>query len=288
MNPRLHATFLKHHDHALKVRPERDIEPALNALGTWLWIAAIGDEQRITPQVTKSLTALARRTQLALRTQLTDADEDTARVTQGLLDIARAALQLLEGKDIGATKPPIASTKLHPATRTLAKMLEGTADGITSGRYALHVLRCARCQAELEVMPPSKNHAEDDDASVAGGSTMKLSMNLAEPSATYRLAAAEVTQVRAPGEGRVIAAKKKPALEAVLFNDTDARRLAIYSTDDAGVRVVAKGLTTEGTLAGYWIGRLDAGLTSIEAQVHVDDRTVKWKLALAIPRPKKK
>lgn len=284
MTPRLHARLLHLCDLAKATPPETDVGPALDALGVLLWTAAIGQRDTIDAMdagLSKRLKQLTGRTQLALRGSIVRAananDEDAAIANATLIDIVRAAGLVLDRKSIADATPGLHISKLHPPSRTFARMLEGNADGLTTARYALHILDCTRCQHTLASLP-----ARDHDAASASTSRAHALLEVREP--MMRFAAADTTSVRAPNEGRVIGSKRKPPLEAVLFNDPDARRLAIYSTDDINIRVIAQGLTTEATLTGYCLTRLDnTAITGATLQVtlHLNDKPLTWKLALS-------
>jgi len=281
VNPRLHARLLHLCDLAKATPPEHDVGPALNALGFLLWSAATGDRDTVDAALSKRLKQLAGRAQLALRGSIVRAananDEDAAITNATLIDIVRAASLVLDRKSVADATPALRISKLHPPSRTFARMLEGNADGLTTGRYALHILDCTRCQHTLASLP-----ARDHDAASASTSRAHALLEVREP--MMRFAAADTTSVRAPNEGRVVGRKAKPPLEAVLFNDPDARRLAIYSTDDINIRILADGLTTEATLTGYCLTRLDnTAITraTLDATLHLNDKPLTWKLALS-------
>lgn len=283
MNPRLHARLLHLCDLAKTTPPEHDVGPALDALGVLLWSAATGERDTIDATLSKRLKQLAGRAQLALRASTARAtdenDEDAAITNATLIDIVRAASLVLDRKPVADATPALRISKLHPPSRTFARMLEGNADGLTTARYALHILDCTHCQHTLASLP-----ARDHDTARRSASSTPSRLEVREP--TMRLAAADTTSVRAPSEGRVVGRKAKPPLEAVLFNDPDARRLAIYSTDDINIRVVAQGLTTEATLTGYCLTRLDDSSdghdarNTLNATLHLNDKPLTWKLAL--------
>ena len=116
-------------------------------------------------------------------------------------------------------------------------------------------------------------------------STTAVTAFLSEPLA---IAAADTAHVRAPSEGTLVASRKRPAIEAVLFEDPDARRLALYAHTPALVRLVAEGVTTEATLQGYWLGRVDSAATSLKAVLHLGKRRAPWALALQPARRRRR
>jgi hypothetical protein len=101
------------------------------------------------------------------------------------------------------------------------------------------------------------------------------------PARTLSLAAAEAAAVLDPASGRIVGALEAAGAEAVLFEGAEGRRLAVYAEDPEPLRLVAPELTTEDTREGYWIGRVEPGVTRLEATLHVGDRTEPWTLDLS-------
>jgi hypothetical protein len=100
-----------------------------------------------------------------------------------------------------------------------------------------------------------------------------------ERAAPLRIAA-EALPLRAPGKGKSLGKLAKLGVEAVLFTDADARRIAVYGGPRATLRLVADALKTEDLRPGYWLGRVAPRVTKIDAILHVDDARVPWKLVL--------
>jgi hypothetical protein len=257
---------------ALRTDPEDDLDPAVEALGYALWLGAIGAKDQIPTKTSSALTLLGHRALDAIHTGPTDTDEDSAAVNATLAAIVHGALWHMRGS--GKTNVMAwqrLAPRAHPSTATFARLLAGTADGLTAGRCGLHVATCDVCRRELNVLQASST-VQSRVAEAAGV------YEAAEP---LRLAAAEVAHVRAPSEGVVVGRRDKPAIEAVLFNDTDARRLALYTERGDVLRVVADGATTEDVLPGYWLGKLDAKVKALETKVSVAGKTVTWTLPVA-------
>lgn len=244
MNPRL-----REHFHTLCARAARDTEATVNALGYLIWLDALGDKP---PIARATVTALSRRAERALLDLQQPADgslegiEDHTHAVGSVAQLLRVGLRILNGGR--ANVGEFHATTLHPPSGTLARMLEAKADGLTAGRYGLHVLGCERCRSVIAALPTP---------------THKVALD-----APMLLAASPSTHVRAPEGGRVLARIKTPPSEAVLFNDRDSRRLAVYATSTDAVRIVAEGVTTEDTRPGYWIGRIDGDVSVINATIH--------------------
>jgi len=241
-------------DRALRAKPTRggrDIDSLLDAFGYLIWLTALGETPDMPRASTPALRRLAQRALLAQHAddQLDD-PEDRAHANKSVAEILRVGVRILDAgratnNDVHHDIHP---TALHPPTATLARMFEGKADGLTTGRYALHMLGCARCQNLLKALPADRSNVA-----------------LAAP---IQLAASPTARVRAPADGRVVAKLKTPKAEAVLFQDPDARRLAVYTSSTEPLRIVADGVTTEDTRPGYWIGRLASNVREIDGTVH--------------------
>jgi hypothetical protein len=248
---------------ALQARPERDADPVIEALGYVLWLAVLGDRGAYRKYVSPLL-RLARRTELALsaaamRHDLEPADEAEL-IAASLRGMVRAARAVLEGEDVRAAAASTSPIKLHPPAGVLVRLLDGHVDGLTAGRYALHAANCDRCRDELAVL---------------GFATAE-----SQAPAIWRAAATATARVRSPSEGTVVARKRRPAIEAVLFRDADASRLAIYAANPTPVRFVAEGATTEESLLGYWMCRIDDARDSLVGKLYVGDAITRFEVAL--------
>lgn len=250
--------------------PGQDPAPVFEALGYASLVDAIGARDLLGRDEAKSLRGAGRKALLAFGPDATsrgeDEDEDAedlAIARRKIAEIARAGLGSLER---ASAQPDAAgtSTSLHPPSRTLVRMLKGDVDGLTAGHWAMHIRECAACQNEIAVVRMTAGETGDIGA--------------------LAIAAARPASVRAPAGGRVVGEKKRPALEAVLFEDDTGRRLAVYAQASDPVRLVAEGVTTEDTLEGYWIGRVEEGVAELRAQAFVGDEVVEWVIQLA-PRP---
>lgn len=267
---------------ARKQPPSADA--ALDAFGYLIWLSALGETS---PVPRASVMAMRRVGQQALATlegtgsdssakdgNKDDDAESLTHASRALAELLRVGLQLLDRQPITHTTP---ANALHPPSATLARMLEAKADGLTAGRYGLHVLGCGRCQALLSALPQTSEQAS------------RVQAQPMVKHALMDLAASPRARIRTPDEGVVVARRKSPEAEAVLFQDADTRRLAVYTTADVPLRIVAEGITTEAARGGYWIGRLDKDLRNVDATLHYAKSSVAWKLKLEnkAKRPKK-
>lgn len=254
MNPRLLEHFHSLCQRALRATSDRDTDPVVHAFGYLVWLTALGESQVVPRASIAALRRLGHGALLALQSGgigTAEEQEDRAHAGRSVGEVLRVGLSILDGSD--APLPEIPTTALHPASTTLARMLEGQADGLTAGRYAVHVLGCVRCQRLLQALPAMARDAEVH--------------------APMQLAASPTPSVRAPENGRVVARLKNPEAEAVLFDDADARRLAIYSISTQPLRIVAAGVSTEDTRPGYWIGRIDSDIHKITGTLHYSTAT---------------
>lgn len=236
-----------------------DPTPVLEALGYALTLDALQLRDLMSAPAAKRLRSIGRRALLAWAP--TSGEDDDAggmqAASQQIQQIAQAGIDSL-GRG-GAPRKQLHG--LHPPSRTLARMLNGDLDGLTAGRYAAHMVGCKSCQRDIEVL---------------------RNVSVVSPDVSrFAIAAAKPPAVRPPAGGRVIADRKRPAVEAILFDDEDGRRLAVYAQANEPVRLVADGVTTEETLSGYWIGRLEGDAQQLAATLYVGDQTFEWKLSLA-------
>lgn len=234
-----------------------DPTPVFHALGYALWVRAADVSALLTRGEAAKLARQGQRALLSFDALPAADREDQLIARQRVADVARAAVASLSGKTRLQLGPADA---MHPPARTLWRLQRGEASGLTAGRYAAHVLECRSCKRELEVL----RIAVDDGA--------------ASRPPLIAVAAAAPASVRSPTEGRRVGVMKRPAMEAMLFDDEEPARLAIYADAMEPVRVVADGVTTEDSLDGYWIGRVEPGVTKVEARVHVGDETVRWEI----------
>jgi len=224
---------------------------ALEALSLVHVLEAEGGLARLTPARRAALRALAPRI-LALPR----GDEDHAIV----LALARAALAALGGRRSSPPRSP-----LHVTDRALVAMRDGKPDPLAAGLAAAHVLGCASCRARLGVL-------------------RTVDVEPAPRSARPLLAAADsAPPMRRPASGRRLGAIAAHGVEAVLFEDGGARRVAVYASEPVAVRLVADGLTSEHASPGYWIGKLAARVRRIDAVLHVGRTRARWRLDLAPP-----
>lgn len=286
MNPQLLEQLHSLCAQALRAKPEQDPDPVVHALGYVVWLSALGETELVPRSSLAPLVKMGKRALLvlgssALKSAADRDDSDAASDRHALhqvTDLVRAGVAILEARTSAALEQSVVATTLHPASATLARMLEGNADGLTAGRNGLHVMHCERCQKLLRALP-------------AASASLSLSPHVVAD-APMVLAASPIAQVRSPAGGIRVAHRTTPEVEAVLFQDIDVRRLAIYSSDDTPLRMVAPGLTTEDARAGYWIGRLDHDVHEIAATLHYAKKSVKWNVKLARntneTKPKKK
>ncbi len=267
MNPRLLNQLHMLSEQAQRAKPEQDSDAVVHAFGYVIWLTVLGETQlfRHASASKPALIKLGRRALLARGAGIDGVDsdvDDESRKHAGkqVAEILRVGLQILESNSAPSIDPSAAATALHPPAATLARMLEGKADGLTAGRYALHVLACARCQRVIETLPVVRELAVAD--------------------VPMLLAASPATRVRSPEDGVIVARRTTPEAEAVLFQDNDIRRLAIYADSDAPLRMVAPGLTTEDAHAGYWIGRVDKDVKELTATLHCGKKSVQWRVKL--------
>jgi hypothetical protein len=250
----------------------RDPSPVFEALGYAAFVDAIGARGLLARDEANALRRAGREALLAFGpdgsgtdgSTTGDADdaagdaETLALARRSIADVARAGLAALE-RGSGAVPHRVAALAFHPPAATLVRILRGEADGLTAGRWAAHLRACDGCRHEIDVA--RRANGELDEPGLA-------------------LAAARPAEVLAPARGRVVGTLKRPALEAVLFDSEHGRKLAVYAQASAPVRLVADGVTTEDTLEGYWIGRVEPAVTELHAQVFVDDEPVAWTLDL--------
>lgn len=268
-----------------------DPAPVLEALGYASFIDAIGARDLLGRDEAKTLRRAGSEVLLAFgrgenaRSKDSEDAEDLAIARRKVLEVARAGLASLGqpsatphltgtgGRSALMAAEPATSyggaapQSLHPPSTTLVRMLGGDVDGLTAGRWAAHLRSCASCKNEIAIARTAAGELDD-------------AVGLA-------VAAARPAMVRPPASGRVVGEKKRPALEAVLFEDETGRRLAVYAQASAPVRLVADGVTTEDTLEGYWIGRVEPGVTELRAQVYVGDDVVEWVIDLTGEAPRR-
>ena len=277
---------------AIESKPAQDPTPVVDALGYAVWLVALGERQEIAAQLT-SLQRLVPRAERSVADAVAaaklDDSDDEALMMKWLHATMSAWSDALGGsspvrqrsffdEDLRAETPIVARLRSvaepaaayvgngtlalgeHPPTATLVQLLSGRGDGLSAGRYGLHVLACDTCRREISLVRKVSEH------SASGGQ--------------LQLAAAPAARVRAPSEGVVLAHKKKPDLEAVLFHDADIRRLAIYADVEESLRLVADGATTQDAMLGYWIGTLDPKATELDATLHLGDKTLVWRIKL--------
>jgi hypothetical protein len=256
---RLLQRFHEQATHASRWKQGRDATPVIEALGSALFLHVAGELHRTDSVTRKRLAAIGSQVLLmkapvAVSRQPRDEDEeDLSGARAAVTRMARAGLAALAGK-----RPDLEpSLRIHPPTLTLARMFHGEADGLTSGRYAVHIASCDACQARLEAL--------------------RFVESTARSSEEWSVAAAAVAQVRDPSGGTRVGTLEKPSLEAVIFPDG---RLAVYADSSEPLRVVAEGLTTEQTLGGYWLGRVPEGALAIDATVHLAGVEHRWRIAL--------
>jgi len=242
-------------DDALGWKPGNDPEPVLEALCYLLVLRVAGELDRVTGAQARALKKVG--AQCLLQTTGAGADEETWVVLQRVSDQARAGLGLLGRRE---KAPRLHAARLHPSDAQLVRMLNGKLDALTAGEVAAHVIGCERCGEQAD--------------------TCRMVSSFAGEQQGMALAAASPPSVRPPAEGRSVGARKRPALEAVLFEEGRARRLAVYADEMVSVQLTAEGVATEHSLAGYWIGRLKPGVKTLQARIRVGDRTVNWKLDL--------
>lgn len=244
----------------------QDPAPVLEALGYASFIEAIGARDLLGRDEAKTLRRAGREALLAFGPAETlgrddrDDAEDQAIVRRRMAAVAREGLAALERR---GPAPRAAGMHLHPPSATLVRMLGGDVDGLTAGRWAMHLRTCASCKQEIAIARSAAGELDDVRA--------------------LAVAAARPATVQAPAKGRVVAEKKHPALEAVLFEDETGRRLAVYAQRSAPLRLVADGVTTEDTLEGYWIGRVEPGVTKVRAQIFVGEEVAAWEIDLGRP-----
>jgi hypothetical protein len=262
VSERLLQRFHEQATQALSWKQGRDATAVLEALGSALFLHVAGELHRTDSVTRKRLASIASQVLLAkahVASSRSDGEEgdqdedDLAAAQAAVTRMSRAGLAALSGKALELE----GGTRIHPATLTFARMFHGEADGLTSGRYAMHIARCEECQARLDAL----RFVESTERS----------------SEEWSVAAAASAQVRDPSTGSKVGTLATPSLEAVLFPD---RRLAVYADSNDPLRVVAEGVTTEQTLGGYWLGRIPEGMTAIEATVHFAGVEHRWRIAL--------
>lgn len=234
-----------------------DPEPVLDALALTVALELTGDLARVPSAERDRLRKLGQRALLHLGGAGVDEEELEARRLTAT--IARDGLRALSGRpapDAGEldTRPWVPPSEL-------IRLVRGELDGFTAGSLALAIRRSRAASAELRAL-------------------LLLSR---PPARTLSLAAAEAAAVLDPASGRVVGVLEAAGAEAVLFegDDAEGRRLAVYAEDPEPLRLVAPALTTEDTREGYWIGRVEPGVTRLEATLHVGDRAEPWLLDLS-------
>jgi hypothetical protein len=188
-----------------------------------------------------------------------DDEADEADARRVLIELAREGVRALSGgARPGIARHPRANAGAdawHPPPSALVAMQRGGPDAIAAGSVAVHVLRCAACQAALEV------------ASFADAGPIPL-----------RAAAASAPAMLAPGEGRLLARRTNPDAEAYAFDDESETRLAIYVDTAQPLHYLAEGVTTDDMRPGYWAGRCPRATSHVEGTLHVGDTVEHWAL----------
>ena len=245
-------------ERALSWKEGQDPTPVLEALGYALTLEALDLRQLLSTAEARRLRRVGVKALAGHSPPPADGEDvEVAELAhRQIAAVAAAGLASVQGS--GERMAPLHG--MHPPSRTLVQMLHGEIDGLSAGRFAAHMVGCPSCQHEVGVL---------HDVSVDQADAGRLA-----------IAAARPASVRQPAGGRVIAERKRPPVEAVLFEDEDCRRLAVYAQVSVPVGLVAEGVTTEESMAGYWQGRLDADAEHIEATVHLGDQSFDWKLIL--------
>jgi hypothetical protein len=198
-------------------------------------------------------------------TEDADTDEDAADARRLLIALASEGVRVLSGSTPAEptraspvnAPPGRGADAWHPPPAALVAMTRGRPDPIAAGAVASHVLRCAACEAALDV----------------------VSLTEAAPT-PLRAAAASPPAMLAPGDGRLLARRAAPDAEAFAFDGAPETRLAIYVDTSQPVHYLAEGVTTDDMRPGYWSGRCARTTTRLEGTLHVGDAAEDWALDL--------
>jgi hypothetical protein len=161
----------------------------------------------------------------------------------------------------------------------LVAMTRGAPDPVSAADVAGHVLGCAACALGIAVLADRDARASGAGASRVGdlAGRRPASPGMALP--RLRVAAADAGPgLRSPEGGTTVAVRRAPDAEAVRFDEDDgSRRLAVYVTERAPVRLEGDGVVTEAMAPGYWCGRLAPELVTVDVRLHVGDVAVPWR-----------
>jgi len=185
-----------------------------------------------------------------------------------LVSVARAGLRVLDGEDAGDVSD--FAELFTPEARRVVELLACRLDGVAAARAAAALSRDQPALERARLL-----------ARVMDRSLEELSERVDEAPRMLRAAAADVRALLDPAQGRVVGRLLEPAIEAVLFEGVETRRLALYAAKPAALRLEALGATTEDMQPGYWLGRLADGTRSLEAKVYCGDRELSFSVTLS-------
>lgn len=199
-------------------------------------------------------TALVRTARRALLQAGGRSDEE-AEALALVLPLAKRGLLALETRaGSGAHEQSVATTfQTHPSATEIVAMCNGRPDAFGAASVAVHAEACARCAGEVRLLGETVGEAE----------TPLLA------------AAADLAPMLSPMNGKRVGVCDELHAEAILFG---GRTIAVYANDDVAVRLVADGCVTRDMRPGYWAGELSSEAASVEATLHVGDKSARISL----------
>jgi hypothetical protein len=259
MRERFEATWAERVHRARTWQAGDDPEPVLEALGQAVVRHLVGALEEVPAEERQALEAVAGPAMAAARERAL-ADPDEREGWLGSVAMAALGLRLLQGEPAGDLSA-IPRDLRRPTPRRLTAALDGRLDGLSAASCALWYL--VHGAGEARMIWSMVGGAEPADADER----------------PILVAAAEPAPMRPPREGRPIATRSDPDVEAVWF--AAERELALYAREEVYVALTAQGVTTRDLRPGYWLGSVDAGVgPELGASLKVGDRVVPWRLQL--------
>ncbi len=247
-----------------------DPEPVLEALALTVALELTSVLGRVPLADRGALRNLGQRAMLQLGGP--ERDEEELEALRMCAAIAREGLRALAGRP--PTRPPEDAPPrrdLRPLIPPgdLTRLLRGELDGFAAGSLAIQIRRSEPAMAELRMLIRSSEATSASESADPSRPAVE----------TIALAAAGPQAVLDPAQGRALGVHPTFGVEAVLFEEEGRCRLALYAEEPDPLRLVAAELTTEDVREGYWIGRVAQGRTSVQATLHVGERSEIWDLA---------
>ncbi|MGF1468269.1 MAG: hypothetical protein ACFCGT_19275 [Sandaracinaceae bacterium] len=306
MNDRLIARWREAASTAAAWAPGEDPEPVLAALAMSLALELTGDLAALGPEERRRLASAGRRALLASggpppRAEAPDGgavapdseerapDGEEAREARRLAAaLARGGLRVLGGEPPPAEPTTDLDARLTVAPRDLVRLRAGELDGVQAGLLAHRIRRSPGARRELAWIAAVGERPERRGEEAAGASSAER----ASPEAGDRLLLAATDTLadpaidpwqepaRDPRGGASLGVHPEVPVEAVLFRDGDARRLAVYAAAPVTLSLRAAALTPRVERTGYWEGVVEGDVDEVDAELTVAGTPHRWRVVL--------